>query len=86
MRKYHIIFISKVTGHTLSKYESLCFIAMVPTQAPSMILPLSNVMARAGQKVKLECEVTGLPTPDIAWFQNGFPLKETHDLKVGTYV
>ncbi|XP_044767054.1 muscle M-line assembly protein unc-89 isoform X5 [Coccinella septempunctata] len=55
---------------------------MIPTRPPVMILPLSNVMARAGQKIKLECEVTGLPAPEIVWFQNDLPLKETRELKL----
>ncbi|CAG2066231.1 unnamed protein product, partial [Timema podura] len=52
-----------------------------PTESPSFVTPLSNVMARAGQKIKLECEVTGLPTPELSWIQNGKPVKETRDLK-----
>jgi hypothetical protein len=57
-------------------------IALEPTEAPSFITPLSNVMARAGQKIKLECEITGLPTPAISWNHNGKLLQETHDIRV----
>jgi len=39
-------------------------------------------MARAGQKIKLECEVQGLPTPELSWSHNGKPIQETHDIKV----
>lgn len=49
---------------------------------PAFITPLSNIMARAGQKIKLECEVTGLPTPKLNWSKDGKPLTETHELKV----
>nr|CAD7455194.1 unnamed protein product [Timema tahoe] len=52
-----------------------------PTESPAFVTPLSNVMARAGQKIKLECEVTGLPMPELSWIQNGKPVKETRDLK-----
>ena len=45
-------------------------------------MPLSNVMARAGQKFKLECQLTGLPTPTVTWFHNNKPVKETPDCKV----
>ncbi|KAL3275186.1 hypothetical protein HHI36_019955 [Cryptolaemus montrouzieri] len=61
---------------------SLSITPAIPTQAPSIISPLSNVMARAGQKIKLECEVTGLPTPELVWYQNGYPLKETREQKL----
>ncbi|XP_046998678.1 muscle M-line assembly protein unc-89 isoform X3 [Schistocerca americana] len=53
-----------------------------PTETPAFIVPLTNVMARAGQKIKLECEVTGLPSPQISWSHNNKPVKETRDLKV----
>jgi len=39
-------------------------------------------MARAGQKIKLECEVTGLPTPELSWNHNGKIIQETHDVRV----
>lgn len=55
---------------------------MEPTQAPVFITPLSNVMARAGQKIKLECEVAGLPQPTLTWSHNGKPVKETREIKV----
>lgn len=39
-------------------------------------------MARTGQKLKLECQFTGLPTPTISWTHNGKLIKENRDLKV----
>lgn len=56
--------------------------ALEPTELPKFILPLSNVMARAGQKIKLECEVSGLPLPTLTWSHNGKTVKETRELKV----
>ncbi|PSN37212.1 hypothetical protein C0J52_12781, partial [Blattella germanica] len=56
--------------------------ALEPTEIPSFITPLSNVMARAGQKIKLECEVTGLPQPELSWSHNAKPIKETRDIKM----
>jgi hypothetical protein len=60
----------------------LLYTALEPTEAPSFVTPLSNVMARAGQKIKLECEVTGLPAPELSWSHNGKLMQETHDIKV----
>ncbi|XP_065160451.1 titin-like isoform X4 [Atheta coriaria] len=56
--------------------------SLEPTRMPAFITPLSNIMARAGQKIKLECEVTGLPTPKLNWSKDGKPLTETHELKL----
>nr|CAI5864925.1 unnamed protein product [Callosobruchus analis] len=53
-----------------------------PTEAPKFIVPLSNVMARAGQKIKLECEVSGVPLPTLTWSHDGKPVRETRELKL----
>lgn len=57
-------------------------LAREPAESPTFTVPLSNVMARAGQKIKLECEVSGLPPPILTWSHNGKPVKETRELKV----
>ncbi|KAF2360881.1 Immunoglobulin I-set [Trinorchestia longiramus] len=49
---------------------------------PVFVMPLNNLMARAGQKFKLECQVKGDPLPTVAWFHNGRPVKETPDCKL----
>lgn len=58
---------------------------MVSEKAPVFVTPLSNVMARTGQKIKLECEVTGTPDPQITWSHNGKTLPDTRDIKVTSY-
>lgn len=55
--------------------------ALEPTEKPQIVVPLSNVMARVGQKIKLECTVTGIPKPEISWTQNGKPFVD-RDSKV----
>ncbi|GIY10873.1 hypothetical protein CEXT_514601 [Caerostris extrusa] len=55
---------------------------ITPSERPSFISPLSNVMARAGQKLRLECSVTGQPQPDVSWLHNSKSLKETRDTKL----
>ncbi|XP_038114693.1 titin isoform X5 [Culex quinquefasciatus] len=42
-----------------------------PTEYPSFRAPLSNVMARVGQKIKLEAEVAGIPPPEVMWTHDG---------------
>lgn len=64
----------------------MIFLALEPTTAPEFIVPVSNTMARAGQKIKLECQVAGLPPPEVTWSHNGKPVKENRDLKVSTIV
>ncbi|XP_065086405.1 titin isoform X5 [Ochlerotatus camptorhynchus] len=42
-----------------------------PTEYPSFRVPPSNVMARVGQKIKLEAEVAGTPPPEVMWTHDG---------------
>ena len=58
--------------------------ALEPTERPVFNPGLSsNVMARTGQRVRLECVLTaGLPKPTVHWLHNNKPLKETRDVKV----
>ncbi|RZF40114.1 hypothetical protein LSTR_LSTR011242 [Laodelphax striatellus] len=49
-------------------------------ESPKFIAPLSpNFMARAGQKIRLECQVAGKPVPTITWSFNGKPINESKD-------
>lgn len=59
-------------------------IALEPTEVPAFGPGLSsNVMARTGQRVRLECVVSaGLPKPTVTWLHNNKPIKETRDIKV----
>lgn len=43
-------------------------------QRPEFPVPLSNVMARVGQTIKLECNLVGDPRPELSWKLNGKPL------------
>ncbi|KAG7188139.1 hypothetical protein KM043_013360 [Ampulex compressa] len=54
------------------------------TEKPCFITPLSNAMARAGQRVKLECEATGNPMPVLTWYHDGRPIEEMMSLKIQT--
>ncbi|XP_037901169.1 titin homolog isoform X7 [Glossina fuscipes] len=54
---------------------SLVVEPLEPTEIPHFKIPLSNVMARVGQKIKLEALIGGLPIPDICWLHNGKPYK-----------
>lgn len=52
-----------------------CLISTENTdQKPAFVQPLTNVMARVGQKLKLECLVSGTPLPKLTWKQNNRPI------------
>ncbi|XP_054275490.1 titin isoform X2 [Macrosteles quadrilineatus] len=61
---------------------SLSIQPKISDTAPVFVTPLSNVMARAGQKIKLEGEVSGSPEPQLQWNHNGKMLPEARDIKV----
>lgn len=52
------------------------------TELPAFSEYLSNVMVRAGQKLKLECTVLGKPFPTLSWFHNEKLLKELPNIIV----
>lgn len=56
------------------------------SEKPYFVAPLSNAMGRAGQRVKLECEAKGNPTPTLTWYHDGRPVEETMNLKVNFYI
>lgn len=63
---------------------SLNISALEPTEIPHFKIPLSNVMARVGQKIKLEALIGGLPIPDVCWLHNGKPYKP-REMKVSDF-
>ncbi|XP_050302710.1 titin-like isoform X2 [Anthonomus grandis grandis] len=67
---------------TAQSTANLIVTSLEPVEPPVFTTTLSNVMARAGQKIKLECEVAGLPSPILTWSHNGKALKETREIKL----
>ncbi|CAB0005280.1 unnamed protein product, partial [Nesidiocoris tenuis] len=54
-----------------------------PGEFPSFTLELGNVMARAGQKIKLEAEIKKVsPAANISWLKDGKPIDESRDMKI----
>lgn len=59
------------------------FLDVKETEIPVFILELTNIMARAGQKIKLECEVKGNPLPKLIWTKDDKEIPENlRDIKV----
>lgn len=46
---------------------------------PSFIQPLRNAIIQEGDKVILECAVTGTPEPKIEWFKDGISIQNNSD-------
>lgn len=65
-----------------NSFEIFFIVKSISSEAPVFVTKLSNVMARAGQKFKLECKVTGKPFPTLLWTHNGKPLKEDSNMTV----
>ncbi|XP_065086402.1 titin isoform X2 [Ochlerotatus camptorhynchus] len=69
------VFTQKLENGTATEgqpFQYLCTVsALEPTEYPSFRVPPSNVMARVGQKIKLEAEVAGTPPPEVMWTHDG---------------
>uniref|UniRef100_A0A182P3R5 Titin n=1 Tax=Anopheles epiroticus TaxID=199890 RepID=A0A182P3R5_9DIPT len=51
-------------------------VAPIQKEAPTVSEHLKDVHVGLGQSVTLNCIMTGVPVPDVAWFRNGLPLKQ----------
>lgn len=49
---------------------------------PTVQLPLTDVQAVEGSGVQLDCEITGLPEPEVIWYHEGKPIKESADVQL----
>lgn len=52
------------------------------SREPKFTKLLSDVVASEGEKVCLECCVTGEPEPDVRWYFNNQPIKITENTQV----
>ena len=53
-----------------------------PVVAPQFDKALTNVEARAGQPVMMECSFIGTPTPSVTWYKDNKSLKHYPDVEV----
>ncbi|XP_018360288.1 PREDICTED: titin isoform X3 [Trachymyrmex cornetzi] len=58
--------------------------AQISVKKPYFVIPLSNAMVRAGQRMKLECEVNGDPIPKLIWTHDGKLIEESKYHKIQT--
>ena len=59
---------------------------MVPQQvetAPT-VTPLESVTCDEGESLRLECTVTGHPTPKVQWYREGALIPHSRDFEVST--
>ncbi|KAF5395209.1 hypothetical protein PHET_05731 [Paragonimus heterotremus] len=47
-------------------------------EAPVVVRPLHNAEVTEGHKIKLECTISGYPTPTVTWLKNGVPLARSN--------
>jgi len=52
----------------------------VVESAPVFTRPLANTRVTEGQKVQLECHVTGSPEPELSWFLDGVELSSSAEV------
>lgn len=49
---------------------------------PTVLLPLKDVHAIEGKSVQLQCEISGLPEPEVIWYHENKPVKESSDVQL----
>lgn len=71
-----LLILNKIIGKSASPLKIL--------PPPIFISELTNVMARAGQKVRLDCEVANADR--LEWTHNGRTVNETPEIKVSVII
>lgn len=49
---------------------------------PTVTLPLQNVCAIEGKSIQLDCEIRGFPEPEVIWYHENKPIKESSDVQL----
>lgn len=49
---------------------------------PSVQLPLKNICVFEGKSVRLDCVIVGQPEPEVIWYHNNRPVKESEDVQL----
>lgn len=49
---------------------------------PTVQLPLHDLTISEGQSVQLDCVITGHPEPEVIWYHEGRPVKESADVQL----
>lgn len=49
------------------------------TELPKFITPLADAVIQEGSRFSFICQVSGIPTPDIAWYKAGVPIQNNPD-------
>lgn len=49
---------------------------------PTVQLPLKDLTIAEGQSVQLDCVITGHPEPEVIWYHEGRPVKESADVQL----
>ncbi|XP_017890129.1 obscurin isoform X5 [Ceratina calcarata] len=63
------------------EHSSLCAVAVKPQRRkPSFSKPLEDTKAVVGQPLKLEAQVVAFPNPQVQWFKDGIPLRQSKEV------
>lgn len=52
------------------------------TIKPSVQLPLKNLSVFEGKPARLDCVIVGVPEPEVIWYHNEKPVKESQDVRL----
>jgi hypothetical protein len=84
--------------NSMGQAESICLVTIQPNDAsifrerfqtvrsaPLIIQALENRTVHEGERIILQVRITGQPTPQIIWYKDNQPLRNTHDHQVNQY-
>ncbi|KAG7203298.1 hypothetical protein KM043_010391 [Ampulex compressa] len=70
-----------VVKNPSGEQTALCAVAVTPERKkPSFAKPLEDAKAVVGQPLKLEAQIVAFPNPQLQWFKDGLPLRQTKEV------
>ena len=78
-----------VLKNKFGQAQSKCRLNVYPNNenfknSPNFVELLKDINIQKGQDVCFKCVVVGTPQPEVKWFKDGHPIKETNNIKVGS--
>lgn len=49
---------------------------------PSVQMPLRDCMVNESKSIRMDCIIVGQPEPEVIWYHNGRPVKESSDIRL----
>lgn len=76
------IHVETISSQNITSEPSIPKPEVVKTVKPSIQVALKNTSIFEGKSAKLDCVIVGQPEPEVIWYHNEEPVKESNDIQL----